>query len=718
MAPRPRGALPRLPHAAARRAAPRLRGPARLVRPCPAGRSSPRRASTRSRARGPSRTASRRCASGCAATAASSPGRRRPRCARCSRTCFDAARAAPPAPGPSTSCRCAPSSRRGRSSTRTRSSRRARARAARGARASGAARARARAAGAVALRGPSPTEEARGSRPCSPTRASWPQSVALAFDEPEARAGRGRPRTARGCRRSPPRSGTGSTASSFDSADGHHRDLLLALRGDVTDAAVEETMLWMIALGDRPGAAGRRAALRLRARATSACSRRPSSSGLSLWERVRAWAGRASRARRRTPEAWRSLFVRGLAAFFAAWRASDGRILPGQVVPDERGGAARGLPAPTCASSRSPAGGRTRGRARWSSRCGATSSSRRPGTTRRCAARLDPAWIYEAAVEGLGVDGARALPRRARWRTTGEPAGRRGRARARSARRSTREYHEPLALRGAVARYARVARANPKATPAARRQLAAQMLRLYGLERARRDRALPPLPPHLLRRRAAPPVDDALRPAAGAALRAAGRAGDAPRRAVGAAGGARVGRGPARLRRARLPATSESLQDAELRSAPGASAGVRALPRRRTARARRFAVREPTGPAEVGRLYRLLSESGLAAGRALAAPGAARRGGAGRGRDHLAHRRRRGSPTSRASWSRRRLRSQRLAGAAASRTSARASRAPATSPSTPTSARGRSRSRPGFRVDRRWGGLVRFLAPAPGGEAR
>jgi GNAT superfamily N-acetyltransferase len=58
---------------------------------------------------------------------------------------------------------------------------------------------------------------------------------------------------------------------------------------------------------------------------------------------------------------------------------------------------------------------------------------------------------------------------------------------------------------------------------------------------------------------------------------------------------------------------SESLQDAEVRRAPGAGRAL-VLSRVRDDRGLPFAVREPIGPSEVGRLLRLLSEAGLAAG--------------------------------------------------------------------------------------------------------
>ena len=124
----------------------------------------------------------------------------------------------------------------------------------------------------------------------------------------------------------------------------------------------------------------------------------------------------------------------------------------------------------------------------------------------------------------------------------------------------------------------------------------------------------------------------------------------------------------------------------------------------------RYAVREPTGPAEIGRLYRLLSESGLQ-------PGGASR--------HLvvldAKERVVGGITWRPAGPRvahlegivlaPSVRSQRLAGPLVEDFCARLAGAGYAAVHTHFGP-GPFPFAPGFRVDRRWGGLVRFL----GGE--
>ncbi len=102
------------------------------------------------------------------------------------------------------------------------------------------------------------------------------------------------------------------------------------------------------------------------------------------------------------------------------------------------------------------------------------------------------------------------------------------------------------------------------------------------------------------------------RPPAAAAVRAAGRAGDAHGRALRAADGARLAAEDRRAFGELVFPRVEPLQDAELQSPPGGARVFVLVRTSSTARVGRFTVREPSGPAEVGRLYRLLSDSGLA----------------------------------------------------------------------------------------------------------
>jgi hypothetical protein len=560
------------------------------------------------------------------------------------------------------------------------------------------------AAGAVAIRGPISSQENAALAAALADPSFLSQSVALAFDEADTRA---LAVSAEGVwvSRLPSSQRHRLFRVSFETVDAHHRDLLLALR-DVGDPLVEETALWMIALGDRPGEDGvvprfgcARPDLGVLSTAYVSC--------LSLWERVRAWAGEVGEVR--TPEAWRSLFVRGLGAFFAGWRASDGRIVPGNVVPTN------------VAVPRADylAGVRVLSLAGWRPYEGPRSLvepmqryflEQAVGHYPALRGRLEPAWVYDAAVEGLGLEAARAFLADLAAQEGAPPGGRDALAAFRQGLESA--YYEPLALRGAIDRYAEWQRSNPRATPAARRQLASQRHGLYGLE-AHGELARY----HLYRRtyfaRAAAPVaelydrlllrlferrsEPATRLVELSELQSA-LAAPEDRRALGEL----------------VFPRSQALQDAELRATPGASR-VLLLSHVTDGRGARFAVREPVGAAEVGRLYRLLSESGLAAGS---------------GSRQLvlldAEERVVGGITWRAAAPRVAhiegivvapgLRSQRLAGPLLEDFCARRASAGDVAVHTHFGP-GPFPFAPGFGVDRRWGGLVRFLAPAAAADA-
>ncbi len=553
----------------------------------------------------------------------------------------------------------------------------------------------------VALHGPISDEEVADLGRVLSDESFLSQSVALAFDEPDARAvevDEG------GAWVAPLASTHGHRLYrvSFDGRDGRHRDLLLALRGDVRAAAVEETMLWMIALGDRPGAPGVVPRFGC-ARADLGALSTAYVSGLSLWERVRAWAGPQEAGLAPTPLAWRSLFVRGLSAFFGAWQASDGRILPGQVVPTN-------VDVPRADYLQDA---RILSLAGWRPYDGPHSLvepmqryflDQAAGHYPALRGKLDPDWIYEAAVEGLGLAPARAFLAALAGEATAPPG---GVERLHSFReRLDGEYRQPLALECAVARYAEWQRSSPKATASARRQLVRQMLDLYRLEAhgeiaryhlyrrsyfADAPEAVAAPFDRLLRRLFERPGEIATRLVELSELQSALVAAE-DRRAFGELVFPRAG----------------PLQDAQLLSRPGAT---RVLVRSQVAdgRGRRYAVREPAGPAEVGRLYRLLSESGLAVGsgsRQLVLLDGEERvvGGIGwrAATPRVAHLE--GIVVAPG------LRSQRLAGALLEDFCARLASAGYLAVHTHFGPEPFPFA-PGFRVDRRWGGLVRFLQP-------
>jgi hypothetical protein len=553
-------------------------------------------------------------------------------------------------------------------------------------------------AGPPLLRGAVPEEEEARLRAVLGDASFVAQSVAMAFDETESSRvdiGPG------GVWVSPLPSTHRHRLyrASFDTADGRHRDLLLALRADVGDAPVEDTMLWMTALGDPPD--GRGAVPRFGcARGDLGALSTAFVGGLTVWEKVRALAETHESGDAPAAEVWRVLFVRGLAAFFAGWKASEGRILPGQIVPTN-------VAVPD-ADYRADV--RILSLAGWRPYGGPRSLvepmrrnflEQAAGHYPSLRVRLDPLWIGEAAVEGLGLEGGRLFLDQ--LLAPGEtPAG----AEALHDFRQDldREFRRPLALDGAIARYARWRTANPRATPAARRQFAAQVSRLYALE-AHGEIARYHLYRHTYFADAPQGVRDALD-------RLLARLFQSPREPatrlveLSDAQAALAGGEDRRAFGELVFPDALSLQEARVEAVPG-KARAFVISHITGGGDHRYAVREPAGPAEIGRLYRLLSESGLQ-------PGGASR--------HLvlldAEERVVGGITWRLAGPRvahvegivlaPSVRSQRLAGPLVEDFCARLAGAGYAAVHTHFGP-GPLPFAPGFRVDRRWGGLVRFL---------
>jgi long-subunit acyl-CoA synthetase (AMP-forming) len=452
-----------------------------------------------------------------------------------------------------------------------------------------------------ALRGSVPEEEIERLSAVIGDASFLAQSAALAFDEAEADPA---PVGPGGVWLSP----LPSTHShrlfraSFEGGDGRHRDLLLSLRGDVEESRVEETVLWMTALGDPPSGPGTVPRFGC-ARGDLGVLSTAFVGGLTAWEKLRELAEARDPEDAAAPEALRVLFVRALAAFFAAWRASGERILPGQVLPTNVV-----VPDPEYRSDvrvLSLAGWR-----RYEGPGSLVEPMRRhffeqaTGHYPALRDRLDPLWIAEAAAEGLGPEAAgRFLDD-----LLDEGGGALDAGKVRAFRDELgRVYRRPLALESAIARYARWRGSNPRAPASARRQLAARMLRLYALE------ALGDVARYTLYRHTYfAGCPDAVRSAFDSLLqRLFERPGEPPTRMVelsdlqAALDGADDRRAFGEL----VFPHAAPLHAAEVAAEPGKGRAL-VVSRVADARGRGYTVREPLGPSEIGRLYRLLSEAG------------------------------------------------------------------------------------------------------------
>ena len=208
---------------------------------------------------------------------------------------------------------------------------------------------------------------------------------------------------------------------------------------------------------------------------------------LDVGDRIRefASAGGTSPAKATAPT-WRRLFVKGMATFFTAWRNSGHRLVPGEISPFNVA-----VPEPDFRE-----GSRVLSLVGWR-RYENPLSLVRPmlrefylQTTANypwTEALIDPGWICDAVVEALGRDDAgeflaelaECLPD-ADLPVDGDIL----RERLAEKREHLRtSYYESCALRGAVQRYQSWQSVNADASPAAREQVVEEVMHLYGLNR-------------------------------------------------------------------------------------------------------------------------------------------------------------------------------------------------------------------------------------------
>jgi hypothetical protein len=257
---------------------------------------------------------------------------------------------------------------------------------------------------------------------------------------------------------------------SINTRVGDHYDLLLVLRRDVDAASVRQSVVPRFAC----------------ARSELGAFSMAYVSDLSAWERIREFGARRGAETRPGPRDWRNLLVRALAAFFTGWRHSDRRIVPGTVTPTNVA-----VPGPdyrTDVTVLSLAG--------WQPYTGPLSLvrpmhrnffRRTAGHYPQTREELDPAWIFEACVEALGVEEARAFLGALREEIDSQASTERETelrpALERQLALLETEPYVPLAVRCAVERYQAWDEANADATSEARQQQIENLYRLYDVER-------------------------------------------------------------------------------------------------------------------------------------------------------------------------------------------------------------------------------------------
>jgi len=267
---------------------------------------------------------------------------------------------------------------------------------------------------------------------------------------------------------------------------GKHYDLLLATAADTEESSVLETTYWMLALGGRVES---RPVIRLFGcyRPELGAFSMAMVNDLTAWERVRAMTGETFVEFHPTKAHWRNLLVRGMAAFFKGWEQSDRRIVPGPTSP-----ANVVVPAPDFRT-----GATILSLADWRPYTGPMSLVRpmiknfflpivsyypllRP--------QLEISWLFDAAVEALEVEGARGFLRELRSALATEEIlelGEHwtiGEALDDYLHELDEDYHVPLPLQCAVERYLSWEESNPRATPSAKEGQLKELHSLYRLE--------------------------------------------------------------------------------------------------------------------------------------------------------------------------------------------------------------------------------------------
>ncbi|HOW86295.1 MAG TPA: AMP-binding protein [Candidatus Aminicenantes bacterium] len=274
---------------------------------------------------------------------------------------------------------------------------------------------------------------------------------------------------------------------SVNTSAGRHYDLKLVLPEGRRDGAEHETRLWSAVLADQPGGPRVLPPLGATDERTGAVTWRHLGD-LTVWEKIRESAGRrAADGPLPAPSLWRKLFVEAMSALFRAWQASGRRVLPGRISPVNVVVPELEFRDDTFLASIDG----------WRASAGPLSIVRPmiDGFYRRTSANypwtrdlLDLDWIFDAAYDALGRDKASAffadlqaaLERTAAPLVPGEDlAVRLRRYRA----EFDRSYAIPLPAESAVEAYQEWRQDHPLAPPRDRERKVLDLARRYALDR-------------------------------------------------------------------------------------------------------------------------------------------------------------------------------------------------------------------------------------------
>jgi long-subunit acyl-CoA synthetase (AMP-forming) len=274
---------------------------------------------------------------------------------------------------------------------------------------------------------------------------------------------------------------------SVNTTAGRHYDLKLILPDGHREAREHETRLWAAALSDQPGGPRILPPLGATNQRTGAVSWRHLGD-LTVWEKIRQFAGwRAADGPLPAPTVWRKLYVEAMSVLFRAWQTSGRRILPGRISPVN-------VVVPDLEYRDDTFLASIDG---WRASAGPLSLLRPmvDGFYRRPTANypwlkdhLDLDWIFDAAYDALGRERASALFASLQTELDRTPipslpgedlAMRLGRYRA----EFDRTYIFPLPAQIAVEAYRKWRQQDPLAQPRDRERKVLDLHRLYSLER-------------------------------------------------------------------------------------------------------------------------------------------------------------------------------------------------------------------------------------------
>jgi long-subunit acyl-CoA synthetase (AMP-forming)/GNAT superfamily N-acetyltransferase len=272
---------------------------------------------------------------------------------------------------------------------------------------------------------------------------------------------------------------------SINTEDGNHYELMVTMREDYAAQPIRQVLCWLMAISDHPHGPGTLPRL--------GCSRPDLGvlsvafvNDLTVWERVREYSSsRTNIFARQRPDYLRRLFTRAMAAFFAACRNSGFQIVPGQLSPTNVV-----VPEPdyrTGATILSLGG--------WREYEGALSlvkpliknfyeqtAKHYPWAVKS----LDLAWIFNACVEGLGFEEGQSFLQKLDFELTDEnsPGERELHEKLKHYQEVlTDNYYVHVALRSAIERYKEWENVNTGATPKAKEDLIDTLFNLYRIDR-------------------------------------------------------------------------------------------------------------------------------------------------------------------------------------------------------------------------------------------